>query len=120
MDQLNTIILPQNEITYKHKGDQNIQIGVVGIVDDKLAIAKCGTSSVIKNSVINSFIETQRLRLSEEKSVVLHIGRKKCKQPCPKLKVHNNEMRTAKSVRYLGDVISASGSLRPCVEDRRN
>ena len=29
-------------------------------------------------------------------------------------------MRTAESVRYLGDVISSSGSLRPCLEDRRN
>ena len=90
------------------------------MVDDNLAIAKCGTSSLMKNSVINSFFETQRLQLSEEKSVVLHIGRKKCQNTCPKLKVHDSEMRTAESVRYLGDVISSSGSLRLCLEDRRN
>ena len=29
-------------------------------------------------------------------------------------------MKTADTVRYLGDLISASGSLRPCLEDRRN
>jgi hypothetical protein len=29
-------------------------------------------------------------------------------------------MKTADSVRYLGDLISASGSLRPCLEDRRS
>ena len=74
---LNKIILPQDELTYKYKGDPDISIGVLGMVDDNLAIAICGTSSVIKqNSVINSFFETQRLSLSEEKSVVLHIGRK--------------------------------------------
>ena len=68
-------------MTYKYRGDPNIHIGVIGMVDDNLAIAKCGTSSVLKNSVINYFRETQRLRLSEEKSVVLHIGRKKCHNP---------------------------------------
>ena len=120
MDQLNQIILPQKNLTYRYKGDENIQLGVLGMVDDNLAIAKCGTSSLMKNSVINSFFETQRLQLSEEKSVVLHIGKKKCQNTCPKLKVHDSEMRTAESVRYLGDVISSSGSLRPCLEDRRN
>jgi hypothetical protein len=29
-------------------------------------------------------------------------------------------MSTVDSVRYLGDIVSASGSLRPCIEDRRN
>ena len=61
MDQLNKIILPQDELTYKYKGDPDISIGVLGMVDDNLAIALCGTSSVIKkNSVIPSFFETQR------------------------------------------------------------
>ena len=120
MDQLNQLILPQEELTYKYKGDPNISIGVMGMVDDNIAIAQCGTSSVIKNSVINSFFDTQRLSLSEEKSVVLHIGRKKCSKPCPTLKVHDSDMRITQSARYLGDVISASGSMGPCIEDRRN
>ena len=71
-----------------------------------------------KNSDINSFIETQRLTLSYEKSVVIHVG-KKCKF-CPKLKVHKKQMKSADTVRYLGDIISSSGSIRPCVEDRRS
>ena len=51
----------------------------------------------------------------------LHIGRKsKCKIPCPKLKVHENNMKSADSVRYLGDIISSSGAMRPCVDNRRN
>ena len=29
-------------------------------------------------------------------------------------------MKTVQSARYLGDVISSSGSLGPCIEDRRN
>ena len=88
------------------------------MVDGTLTIANCGTSSIQKNSIINSFIETQRLTLSDVKSVVLHVG-KNCKKLCPKLKVHEKEMRVVDSVRYLGDIISATGAQRPCVEDRR-
>jgi hypothetical protein len=29
-------------------------------------------------------------------------------------------MKTVESVGYLGDIVSASGSLRPCIDDRRN
>ena len=29
-------------------------------------------------------------------------------------------MKKVDSVRYLGNIISASGALRPCVDDRRN
>ena len=46
MDQLNKIILPQDELTYKYKGDPNTSIGVLGMVDDNLAIAQCGTGSI--------------------------------------------------------------------------
>ena len=60
-------ILEQKDLTYKFRGDPGIEIGVLGMVDDNLAISKCGTSSVMKNAVINSFIEMQRLTLSKEK-----------------------------------------------------
>ena len=114
-------MLPQDQLTYKYKGDSGISIGVLGMVDDTLAIADCGLPSIKKNGVINSFIETQRLTLSSSKSVVLHIGKQsKCKQQCPTLRVHNSVMKTADSVRYLGDIVSASGSMRLCLEDRRN
>ena len=74
------------------------------MVDDNLAISKCGKSSVRKNTLINSFIETQRLTLSREKSVVLHIGSKvKCKMTCPTLKGHDYDMKEVKIQKYLGD-----------------
>ena len=46
--------------------------------------------------------------------------RSKCSIPCPTLKTHDSNMKTVESVRYLGDIVSASGSLRPCIDDRRN
>ena len=73
-------------MTCKYKGDQNIELGVQGMVDDNLAIGNCGITSLQKNAVINSFCETKIILLSQDKSVFLHIGRKfKCKIPCPKL-----------------------------------
>ena len=118
MDQ---ITIPQDHFIYKYKGDNNVRLGVLGMVDDTLAISHCGVPDIQKNSVINSFIEAQRLTLSKKKSVVIHIsGRSKCQQVCPTLQVQNEDMRTVDSVWYLGDIISASGSLRPCIEDRRS
>ena len=121
MDQLNKTILKEDNLTYNYKGDENIKIGVLGMIDDTLSISKCGTTSILKNAVINSFIETQRLTLSQDKSVALHIGKKsKCKQPCPILKVHNSNMKDASSVKYLGDIISTQGNYKDNIEYRRN
>ena len=61
MDTLNKIVLTQDHLTYKYKGDSDINIAVLGMVDDTLAISQCGIASIQKNAVINSFIETQRL-----------------------------------------------------------
>ena len=40
--------------------------------------------------------------------------------PCPTLKVHTSNMKVVRSQRYLGDIISSTGSLRDTIEDRRN
>ena len=121
MDKVNKVMLAEDDLTYHYRGDTDIKLGVLGMIDDTLAISKCGTAAIQKNAVLNSFIETQRLTMSKSKSVVLHIGRQsKCSTPCPTLRVHDNEMKTADTVRYLGDIVSASGALRPCIDDRRN
>ena len=112
MDTLNKAILEQDHLTYKYRSDPQIEIGVMGMVDDNLSISQCGIASVQKNAVINSFIEAQRLTLSKTKSVVIHVGKvSKCKKPCPTLKVHNSDMHTVQSQRYLGDIITATGTL---------
>ena len=62
------------------------------MVDDTFGVSTCGSSAIQLNSVINSFIETQRLTLSEEKNIVPHVGRKsKCETTCPELKVHKKK-----------------------------
>jgi hypothetical protein len=121
MDKVNKVMLADESLAYKYRGDPDILLGVLGMVDDTLAVGHCGIQSIKKNAVMNSFIEQQRLTLSQSKSVVLHIGRKsKCLATCPTLKVQDTDMKTADSVRYLGDIISASGARRPSVDDRRS
>jgi hypothetical protein len=103
MDTLNKIMLTQDYLTYKYKGDSDINIAVLGMVDDTLAISQCGIASIQKNAVINSFIETQRLTFSKHKSVVLHVSnRSKCCQVCPTLRVQDSQMKSVDLVRYLG------------------
>ena len=43
------------------------------MVDDTIGVSTCGNSSIELNATINSFIETKRLTLSKDKSVVVHI-----------------------------------------------
>ena len=80
---------------------------------------KEGIEFILKVGIL-SFIETERLTMSKEKSSVIHIsGRKKCKSVCPKLKVHDSTMKSVESAKYLGDIITSNGSIRATVNDRR-
>ena len=91
------------------------------MVDDTLSISNCGIQSVQKNALINSFIENQRLTLSLEKSSVIHVGNvRKCKEKCPKLKVHNKNMKNVRSFKYLGDKVTDTGNVRDTIESRRS
>ena len=113
MYNLNKIMISKEELTYKYRGDQNIPIGVLGMVDDMLAIAECGVRSVEKNAVVNSFMETQRLRMHKNKSVVIHVSNvKQCSQPCPQLKVHTDISHKVEKAEYLGNYLSLSGGVK--------
>ena len=71
------------------------------------------------NSVIISFIETQRLTLSREKKCS-DPCKSKCKTQCPKLKLHNSEMKEADSIKYLGNIVTSNGGVADTIEDCRN
>ena len=91
------------------------------MVDDTLGIAECGVKSVEKNAVLNSFLETHRLKMHKDKSVVIHVSiAKKCSVPCPKLKVHMDEMHEVSKTKYLGNILSSTGGVRDTIEDRRS
>ena len=77
------------------------------MVDDTLGVSNCGKEAIRTNAVLNSFAETQRLTLSKDKSVVIHVGKESnCAVPCPILKVHEDNMHKKKSTKYLGNILS--------------
>jgi hypothetical protein len=121
MDKLNKIMKASDSLMYKYRGDPTIPIGVLGLVDDTLGISECGDAAIVKNAVINSFIETHRQQMHQDKSVVVHVGNvKKCDKPCPTLKVHKTSMKDETSCKYLGNIITSNGGVRATIEDRRN
>ena len=121
MDKLNKTMLKEDSLKYFYKNDQNIPIGVLGMVDDTLTIGECGSQSVSKNAVLNSFIENHRLTLSEDKSVIIHIGNpKKCQVKCPSLRVHEKKMKVATTAKYLGNIVSEKGGSHDTIEKRRS
>ena len=108
MDKLNKIMKKDETLMYRYRGDPNIGIGVLGMIDDNVGISECGTDSVVKNAIINSFVETQRLEMHTDKSMVTHIGSaNKCDESCPELQVHANKMPEATNIKYLGNVINS-------------
>jgi hypothetical protein len=46
MDQINKNLMQDSSLTYHYKGDPNIQIGVLGMIDDTLSISKCWNPKV--------------------------------------------------------------------------
>ena len=120
MDKLGKFIYSKPELTYKYKGV--VDTPTLGMVDDVLSVQKCSAETVKMNSIINSFIENKKLKLSAGKCRRIHIQNKKEKQPikCPEIKVHTDVMKNSNEQKYLGDLICSSGSVRNNVESRRN
>ena len=89
MDRLKKITMKNPNLQNYYKREKNIGIGFLGMINDTLSISECGFDTIEKSVVTNSFIETEKLTISKEKSKVVHIGNNnKCKTKCPKVKVH--------------------------------
>ena len=86
------------------------------MVDDILGVQTCSQKSVQLNNTINTFIELEKLNLSDKKCHNVHIGKNENK--CHELRVHKGKMTNTKQEKYLGDIIHKSGMLRHTVEAR--
>ena len=99
---------------YQYKGE--VPVPPLEMVDDVIAIQKCDNSSKRTNSMVNSFMECEKLILSEKKCHKIHMG--KPNQSCPTLRVHQNEMHEATSDKYLGDRVHKSATNKSNIEER--
>ena len=62
-------------------------------------------------------MELNKLKLAHNKCAKIHIGKKHL--DCPVTRVHDKEMNTSKSEKYLGDVISEAGTLDETIKLRK-
>ena len=100
-----------------HYYKESVPIPPLEMVDDVLAIQICGAKSLKINTAINTFMEAEKLSLSDKKCHVIHVGSKL--ENCKELKVHKNKMHESKSEKYLEDTINSTGSQRSTVQGRK-
>ena len=83
------------------------------MVDDLMAVSKCGLQSISLNTFLTTQIEMKKLKFhipdkdGKSKCHKIHVG--KDSKFCPQLKVHGTIMETVQEDTYLGDVISGDG-----------
>ena len=114
MDKLAKIFYKDPDLVYKYKNQ--VEVPVLGMVDDILCVSRCSSKTVISNATVNTFMELNKLTLSAEKCSKIHIG-KKCNQ-CPQLKVHENQMKDSHKEKYLGDFINEKGTIKDTIDNR--
>ena len=73
--------LEETKLLYKYKDD--LGVPPLGMVDDVLAISKCGVDSVIMNAFLNQKTSIKKLQFGPEKCHQLHVG--KYQIQCPEL-----------------------------------
>ena len=114
MDKLGQLAYNDPNLLYHYK--DLVATPPLQMVDDVLGVQKCSKKSQRLNSMINTFMELEKLTLSEKKCHNVHVGKNRNK--CPDLKVHDSVMKNTKQETYLGDKIDQSGMLKPTIQSR--
>ena len=102
IDKLGELAQSRPDLLYKYKG---VPVPPLGMVDDIISVTNVENTKEV-NSLINTFIEKKKLKLSHTKCKRIHIG--KGHSTCPILKVHDQDMEEADDEKYLGDIIDKS------------
>ena len=109
-----------NFYTYKNL----VNVIPLAMVDDLLAISRCGMESIDMNITINSIIELKKLKFhtpeankgKKSKCLLMHIGNNG--KYCAGMKVHGENVDSVSEAVYLGDVLSQDGSNTGHIKDR--
>ena len=106
MDKLGKLIYTRPDLLYHYKG--TVAVPPLQMVDDILGIQKCSPQSEQLNTAVNSFMEYEKLTLSENKCHKVHIG--KPNSNCQELKVHGRPMHESSKEKYLVDIVHKSAT----------
>ena len=113
MDKLGQMAYAKPDILYKYHG---VPIPPLGMVDDVLTVTNVENTEEM-NIMVNTFVESKKLRLSQQKCARIHVGNGH--ENCPELKVHEHIMKETESEKYLGDVIHKSGNIQETINRRK-
>ena len=120
--------IEENKLLYSYK--DKLGVPPLGMVDDVLAVSKCGSDSVAMNAFLNQKTNIKRLQYGPDKCHHLHVGKEK--SLCPDLYIDQWKLEkkdkfetdiknlidvmdepclveNVKDDKYLGDVISVDG-----------
>ena len=120
--------LKESKLLYPYKND--LGVPPLGMVDDVLAVSRCGVETVEMNAFLNQKTNMKKLQFGPDKCHQLHIGKKQV--TCPDLFIDEwklqkkDELKTglenledvlselykievATEDKYLGDIISVDG-----------
>ena len=115
MDKLGKFAYNNPEMLYYYKnivGTPPLQM-----VDNIMAIQSCSSKSLQINTAINTFIDLEKLTLSNTKCHNIHIG--KAKKECPVLKVNGVIMEKSDRETYLGDIVDKTAKATHNIEKRK-
>ena len=102
------------DILYKYNG---VPIPPLGMVDAILTVTNVENSLEI-NKLVNTFMESKKLRLSHKKCVQMHVGRGH--ENCPALNVHEIKMNVTDNEKYLGDMMIKKGTIQSNIEKKKS
>ena len=77
MDNLGKLAYSRPDILYKYKG---IDIPPLGMVDDIITVSSVENTAKV-NELVNTFVESKKLRLAKDKCHRIHIGKGHQKMP---------------------------------------
>ena len=114
IDKLAKIFFSDSKLLYKNMGE--LDVPLLGMVDDVLNVATCSEQAVLSNATINSFIEHNKLKLNASKCSRVQVGKKKYK--CYDQHVHEDGMKESNREKYLGDFFSSDGKHDSTINER--
>ena len=92
----------------------SVFIPPIWMIDDCLTFSSCSNNVIIINEIINSRVKMKKLKFNTDKCFKMHVGRRKTEDKCPKIRVHDEEVKSSSEIKYLGDWVS------PLLNNKRN
>ena len=96
-----------------------VSVPPLALIDDIVCVSRCDADAKEANAVVNMKIESKKLRLSKDKCAQLHVSKNNLDRCDTNLKVHEDQMKKVHDGAYLGDIISADGTIDKLIESRR-